>query len=45
MKKLLPSSQERRGDRNLREAREITAEYESIIGEEDRKVIEEKIAS
>jgi len=45
MMEMLPSSRQRRGDRRLREAREITAENESIISEEDRKVIGEKIES
>jgi hypothetical protein len=44
MTKMLPSSQARRGDLKLRTARELTAENESIIGEEDRRVIEERIA-
>ncbi|KAI9509443.1 hypothetical protein F5148DRAFT_1187393 [Russula earlei] len=41
--KMLPSSQEQRGNRKLKEARKITEENESMISQEDRTTIEDKI--
>jgi hypothetical protein len=37
-----PSSQERRGDTELDRARALTIEFESVIPENDRRVIEER---
>jgi hypothetical protein len=42
--KLPPSSQLKRGDRKLERALEIVSEFESVISENDRKIIEERIA-
>lgn len=39
----LPSSQLKLGDRNLERARDIAVEFESVIGQNDRSVIEERI--
>lgn len=41
--KQLPSSQEKRGDQKLDSAREIAEEFESVITQRDRNIIEEKI--
>jgi len=41
--KQLPSSQEKRGDQKLDSARELAEEFESVITQEDRNIIEEKI--
>jgi len=41
--KQLPSQQEKRGDRKLELARALAIEFESLISEEDRRVIEDKI--
>jgi hypothetical protein len=43
MAKMLPSQQEKRGDRKLDKAREIVSEFESVISQQDRAVIEERI--
>jgi len=39
----LPSSQLQLGDQNLERAREIAVEFESVIGQNDRSIIEERI--
>lgn len=41
--KQLPSSQEKRGDEKLDKARDLTHEFESVIAENDRRTIEDKI--
>jgi len=41
--KCLPSSQEKRGDRKLELARELAVENASVIGQDDRDVIKERI--
>jgi hypothetical protein len=41
--KQTPSSQEKRGDQKLDRAREIAEEFESVITQEDRNVIEARI--
>ncbi len=41
--KQLPSSQEKRGDQKLDRAREMAEEFESVITQQDRNVIEERI--
>ena len=39
----LPSSQLQLGDQNLERARDIAVEFESVIGQNDRSIIEERI--
>jgi hypothetical protein len=41
--KMLPSQQEKRGDKKLDKARAITQEFESVISQRDREVIGERI--
>ena len=41
--KQLPSSQEKRGDQKLDRARELAEEFESVITQQDRTIIEERI--
>ncbi|KAH9957048.1 hypothetical protein BJV74DRAFT_954723 [Russula compacta] len=40
----LPAAQESQGDQKLELARELAVEYESVIGQHDRRIIEERIA-
>jgi hypothetical protein len=42
-KKQLPSSQEKRGDKKLNQARQIVNEFISVIAEIDRKIVEDRI--
>jgi hypothetical protein len=44
MVRQLPSSQLERGDRKLEQAREIADEFGSVISQNDRNLIEERIA-
>ena len=39
----LPSSQLKLGDENLERARDIAVEFESVIGQSDHSIIEERI--
>jgi hypothetical protein len=39
----LPSSQEKRGDYKLDQARELTNEFQSVLAENDLRIIEDKI--
>jgi hypothetical protein len=41
--KMLPSEQEKRGDRRLEKAREIAEEYKPMISQRDLDTIEERI--
>jgi hypothetical protein len=41
--KQLPSAQERRGDQKLELARDLAIEFESLISEDDRRIIEDCI--
>jgi hypothetical protein len=41
--KMSPSQQEKRGDQKLDEARALTREFESVIPQLDRDIIEQKI--
>jgi hypothetical protein len=41
--KLSPSSREKRSDQKLDRAREIANEFESMITQQDRNIIEERI--
>jgi len=41
--KCLPTSQEKRGDRKLELARELAVENASVISQDDRDVIKERI--
>jgi hypothetical protein len=41
--KQLPSSQEKRGDDKLDQARELKTEFQSMIAEDDLRTIEDKI--
>jgi hypothetical protein len=41
--KQLPSSQEKRGDDKLVRARKLTNEFQSVIAENDLRIIEDKI--
>jgi hypothetical protein len=43
MARQLPSSQEKRGDDELELTREITAKFNSVIAESDKRAIEDKI--
>jgi len=42
--KQLPSSQLERGDRKLERARDLADEFESVVSQNDRNLIEERIA-
>ena len=42
--KIIPTPHERRGDRKLKSARKITDDFESVISQGDRQIIEERIA-
>lgn len=44
MVKQLPSSQLERGDRKLERARDLADEFESVVSQNDRNLIEERIA-
>ena len=44
MARQLPSAQEKRGDDKLERARALTAEFSSVIAEEDRNTIEDRVA-
>jgi hypothetical protein len=44
MRKQLPVSREKRGHDKLDQAREMMKEFESVIAEDDRRVIEDRIA-
>ena len=39
----LPSSQLKLGDQNLEQARSIAVQFESVIGQNDHSIIEERI--
>lgn len=41
--KMLPSQQEKRGDRKLEEARDIAQEFGDVISQSDHQTIEERI--
>ena len=41
--KMLPSQQEKRGDRKLEAAREIAQEFGDVISQSDHQTIEERI--
>jgi len=41
--KQLPSVQEKRGDRKLELARDLAIEFGSLISDDDRRIIEERI--
>ena len=41
--KQLPSSQLERGDRKLERARELADEFESVISQNDRSLIDERV--
>jgi len=43
--KQIPSSGEKQDDRKLELARYLAIEFESLIGEDDRRIIEERITS
>jgi hypothetical protein len=43
MVKMLPAQQEKRGDTKLDQARALTQEFESVIPQRDRDIIEQKI--
>jgi hypothetical protein len=43
MLRQLPSSQRKLGDQNLERAREVAVEFESVIDQNDRTIIEERI--
>jgi len=43
MVKMLPSSQEKRGDQKLERARELALEYQSVLSQSDRNAIEQRI--
>jgi len=43
MLRQLPSSQRKLGDQNLERAREIAVEFESVIRQNDRSIIDERI--
>ena len=42
--KQLPSSQEKQGDDKLDRAGQLTNEFQSVIAENDRRTIEDKVA-
>jgi hypothetical protein len=43
MVKMLPSQQEKQGDHKLDKARALTQEFESVILQRDRDIIEQRI--